>query len=270
MLLKSPEKVGPLAGGNAWFQLYPPKEDSLRESLLKRAKDSGFTGLVITADVPAPSRRERTKRAGLRTPPKITPRFIWEGITHPVWSFYTLQAGLPKLRTVASYSDAQDLKSVGEFVRFKFRGALDWDYIKVVRDLWEGPIVLKGILHPRDAEEAIKIGIDGIGVSNHGGRQFDGAPPALEALPDIVKQVDGRASILFDSGLRSGLDIIRALRLGADFVLLGRAFMYGVAALGKLGGDHTAAILIEQIKNNMAQLGISNLSEIQGIEMRKH
>ena len=252
---KIPEEVGPLAQDMGWFQLYPPKSDELRASLLKRAKDSGFHTLVVTADVPAPSRRERTKRAGLKTPPKITPRFIWQGITHPQWSIQTLKNGLPRLRTVASYSESQKLAAVEEFVRFKFRGDLSWDYIKAVRDLWDGPMVLKGLLHPDDATKAISVGVDGIGVSNHGGRQFDGAPASIEMLPEMVKAVNGRAKILFDSGIRSGLDIVRALSLGADFVLLGRAYMYGVAALGKYGGEHTTKILMDDLKNNMEQLG---------------
>lgn len=258
-----PESVGPMVGDMGWFQLYPPKEDELRADLLKRAKDNGFHTLVITADVPAPSRRERTRKAGLQTPPKITPRFIWQGITHPQWSFATVQAGLPRLRTVESYAKEKNLAAVGNFVRFNFRGDLSWEYVKEVRDLWDGPIVLKGLLHPSDAEKAISIGMDGIGVSNHGGRQFDGAPAAIDALPAMVKTINGRAKVLFDSGVRSGLDIIRALSLGADFVLLGRAYMYGVAALGKYGGNHVTEILMDEIKVNMAQLGLKNIAEIK-------
>lgn len=258
-----PEAVGPLAGDMGWFQLYPPREPGLRDNLLRRAKENGFHTLVITADVPSPSRRERTKRAGLKTPPKITPRFIWQGITHPAWSLATLRAGLPRLRTVASYSPSNDLKAVEEFVRFKFRGDLDWEYVKEVRNLWEGPIVLKGLLHPEDAEKAIAIGMDGIGVSNHGGRQFDGAPAAIDALPAMVEVIKGKAAILFDSGIRSGLDMIRAFALGAEFVLLGRAYMYGVAALGKYGPEHTTAILKADLINNMEQLGIKTIEEAQ-------
>lgn len=266
---QTPETVGPLAGDMGWFQLYPPHSPELRSSLLKRAKDSGFHTLIITADVPSPSRRERTRRAGLQTPPKITPRFIWQGITHPVWSIATLKAGLPRLRTVASYSESKDLKAVEEFVRFKFRGDLDWEYVKAVRDSWEGPIVLKGLMHPEDAEQAISIGLDGIGVSNHGGRQFDGVPAAIDALPEMVKVAKGKAAILFDSGIRTGLDMLRAYALGAEFVLLGRAFMYGVAALGKYGGEHTTAILKADLQNSMEQLGIKTIQEAPNLLMNR-
>lgn len=258
-----PEEVGPFVGEMGWFQLYPPKDPELRKNLLQRARDNGFHTLVITADVPAPGRRERTQRAGLKTPPKITPRFVWQGMMHPVWSLETIRAGLPRLRTVASYSPSKDLKTVEEFVRFKFRGDLTWDYIKEVRDLWEGPIILKGILHPEDATLAIAAGMDGIAVSNHGGRQFDGAPAAIDMLPKIAAVAKGKATVLFDSGVRSGLDIVKALVRGADFVLLGRAFMYGVAALGQLGADHAAEILLAELKVNMAQLGVKDIAELK-------
>ncbi|MCL4153640.1 UNVERIFIED_CONTAM: hypothetical protein GTU68_027116 [Idotea baltica] len=265
-----PETVSPFVGDMGWFQLYPPRDPELRASLLKRAKESGFHTLVITSDVPTSSRRERTVRAGLKTPPKITPRFIWQGITHPAWSLATIKTGLPRLRTVESYSEYKDLGSVGEFVRFKFRGDLSWDYVKEVRDLWDGPIVLKGLLHPSDAEKAIAIGVDGIGVSNHGGRQFDGVPAAIDALPAMVEVAKGKTAILFDSGIRSGLDIIRALALGADFVLMGRAFMYGVAALGKYGAEHTTRIFMDDLKNNMAQLGVSSIEEVKNLKTKTY
>lgn len=258
-----PESVGQHIGDMGWFQLYPPKDPGLRENLLTRAKENGFHTLVLTADVPAPSRRERTKRAGLKTPPKITPRFIWQGITHPAWSIATLRTGLPRLRTVESYSEEKDMASVEEFVRFKFRGDLGWDYVQEVRDLWDGPMIMKGLLHPSDVEKAISIGVNGVGISNHGGRQFDGAPASIQVLPEIVRIAKGKVAIIFDSGLRTGLDIIRALALGADFVLLGRAFLYGVAALGKYGAEHAATILMEDLKNNMAQLGVGSIKELQ-------
>jgi len=260
---QTPETVGPLVGEMGWFQLYPPKDESILRDLLKRAKENGFTTLIITADVPAPGRREASKKAGLTIPPKITPRLAWEGITHPLWLWETLRAGLPHLKTVAPYCESKDSKAIAEFARFRFRGDLDWDYIKTVRDIWSGPIILKGLLHPQDAMQAIAIGIDGIGVSNHGGRQFDGAPAAIDALTVMAKEIDGKAKVIFDSGVRSGLDIVRAISQGADFVLCGKAFMYGCAALGKRGGDHAADILIEDLTNNMKQLGVTSIATLR-------
>ncbi len=221
---------------------------------------------MVTADVPAPSRRERTSRAGLRMPPAITPYFIWQALTHPAWMMATLRNGLPRLRTIEKYAGVGSIGDTSGFVGRNLGGTLSWDYLKKVREAWKGPLVLKGLLHPADAEKAVAIGVDGIGVSNHGGRQFDGAPAAIEALPGIVDVVNGRSRILFDSGIRSGLDIIRALALGADFVLLRRAFIFGVAAFGESGGAHAAEILLADLKSNMAQLGVTTIDEIKQLQ----
>lgn len=260
---ETPESVGKHVGEVGWFQLYPPKDLSVTKSLLDRAADAGFHTLLVTADVPMSSIRERTKRAGLAMPPKITPRMIWQGMTHPVWSFHTLRHGLPRLRTVEHYTNNSDMKLVSGFVGNRLGGTLDWDYCQKIKELWKGPVILKGVLHPEDATKAVNIGLDGIGVSNHGGRQFNGAPAAIKALPAIVNVVNGRVPIIFDSGIRTGLDIMRALYLGADFIMAGRAFVSAVAALGKYGGDHAAHILINDLKNNMIQLGASTIEEIR-------
>jgi len=259
---ETPETLSPYIGNNGWFQLYPPREPELRRKILRRAKDAGFKALIITADIPTPSRRERTKRAGMTITSKITPRFIWEGITHPRWTIESLRNGLPRLRTVEEYPEFMKMISVGKFVKEQQKFNLSWDYCKEVRDEWDGPIIIKGLLHPADALEAVSIGMDGIVVSNHGARQFDGAPASIEALPKVVSAVKGKIKIIFDSGIRNGLDVLRAMALGADFTLAGRAFIYGVGALGKYGGHHAADILIEDLKNNMTQLGIESLSEL--------
>ena len=188
---------------------------------------------------------------------------MWQALLHPAWTAATLRNGLPRLQTVEKYAGDGSLGNVSGFVGRNFGGTLSWDYLQALRDAWDGSLVVKGILHPADAEKAIAIGVDGIGVSNHGGRQFDGAPAAIDALPAIAQQVNGRAKILFDSGIRTGLDVIRALALGADFVLLGRAFMFGVAAFGDIGGVHSAEILLAELKANMAQLGVSTIDEIK-------
>lgn len=259
---ETPERVGNKVGTMGWFQLYPPKDAQVRDSLLQRAQDSGFHTLVVTADVPMASRRERSKRAGLAIPPKITPKLIWQGITHPVWSYHTLKRGLPRLRTVETYTNNTDMKFVSGFVGNRLGGTLDWAYCEALKRLWDGPVVIKGILHPEDANMAVSIGMDGIYVSNHGGRQFNGAIAAMDGLPAIVEAVDGRVPVLFDSGVRSGLDVMRALHLGADFVFAGRPFVHGVAALGSLGGDYVAQLLIDDLKNNMVQLGARSLKDI--------
>lgn len=260
-----PETIGPEVGDMGWFQLYPPKVPEIRKEMLKRAREAGFHTLVVTADVPTPGRREASRKAGLIMPPKINLRMIWQGMTNPWWSLEILRHGLPRLRFVESFSPEKDLKSAANYARFKFRGDLDWDYIKTVRELWDGPVVLKGLLHPEDAGFALSHGLDGIVVSNHGGRQFDGAPAAIEMLPEITKEIDGKIPVIFDSGIRSGLDILRAIARGADFVMIGRPYLYGVAALGKKGPDHVTNIFQEDLTNNMKQIGITRPEEARAL-----
>lgn len=262
---ETPETVGPFAGDMGWFQLYSPRDRQIREDLLHRVKAHGFRVMVVTADVPMPSRRESMARAGLKMPPVITPSFVLQAALCPAWTRATLQAGLPRLKTMEKYANSTQLSDLLPFVAQNIGGSLSWEYLKEVRDLWEGPLVVKGLLHPADAEQALSIGVDGIQVSNHGGRQFNGAPATIDALPAIVDVVKGRAAVLFDSGVRSGLDIMRALALGADFVLLGRAFQYGVAALGQPGCDLVTEILIADLKNNMSQTGCASLKELRGM-----
>lgn len=263
---ETPEVIGQHVGDMGWFQLYPPKDASIRDSLLQRAQDAGFTTLIITADVPMASRRERSKKAGLAIPPKISPKLVWDGITHPSWTWATLKHGLPRLRTVEHYTNTKDMKFTSGFVGNRLGGSLDWSYCEDVKKQWNGPVVIKGILHEEDAKKAVEIGLDGIYVSNHGGRQFDGAITAFQALPKIVDAVKGKVPILFDSGIRTGLDVMKALYLGADFVLAGRPFVQGVAGLGPIGGDHIAHILSDDLKNNMVQLGAKNLKDLRHAE----
>lgn len=266
---QTPEDVGEVVGNMGWFQLYPPKDPLIRKDLLERAKKSGFHTLIITADVPAPGRREESRKEGMRMPVKFTPKIIWDGMTHPLWTIKTLSEGLPTLKTVTSYSESKDMKAAAEFARFRFRGDLDWNYIKEVKEMWDGPIILKGILNIEDALKAIEIGVDGICVSNHGGRQFDGAPAAIDVLPKMKEAIGDKAKIIFDSGITCALDIIKAIALGADFVLLGKAFIYGCAALGNKGGDHVADILIEDLINNMKQLGVESVEELSKLNLEK-
>lgn len=260
---QTPEAIGPHVGEMGWFQLYPPKDPEVRKAMLKRAADAGFHTLVITADVPSPGRREESRKAGLSVPPNINLKMIWEGATHPAWSLQILRTGLPRLRFVESFSPKKDLKSAALYTRFEFRGDLDWDYVRAVRQLWKGPVLLKGLQHPEDVTQAIAEGIDGIIISNHGGRQFDGAPGAIDMLRDLVSQTRPSIPVIFDSGIRSGLDILRALHCGADFVLIGRPYLYGVAALGEKGGEHVNNIFVEDLTNNMKQLGITKPSMVR-------
>jgi isopentenyl diphosphate isomerase/L-lactate dehydrogenase-like FMN-dependent dehydrogenase len=168
------------------------------------------------------------------------------------------------------YLPAEDTKQFLTLVGKELNGTLDWSYVDTLRNEWQGPMVLKGILHPEDAKRAVEHGVDGIMVSNHGGRQLDGAPASISALPAIAQAVGGKATVLLDSGVRSGLDIARALALGADFVLLGRAFMFAVAAFGEQGADHAVRILREDLANNMSNLGCATLDELRALLASGH
>ena len=264
---ESIETVGAIAGDMGWFQLYPPKHAEIRDDLLDRADAAGFTVCQVTADVPVPSRRERQYRAGMRLPPRLTPRIFTQALARPRWCMEVLRAGAPRFRTLDGYMEKMAQKGDGKhdvatFMARNMGGVLDWDYLGRVRERWTKPLILKGILSPADALKAVELGVDGILVSNHGGRQLDAAPSSLEMLPAIRDAVGGRAKILLDSGVRTGGDVLKALALGADFVLLGRAFQYGVGALGRRGGDHVAEILSDELKNTMSQIGLRSLDEV--------
>ncbi|MEM6497059.1 MAG: alpha-hydroxy acid oxidase [Pseudomonadota bacterium] len=266
---ETPETIGAVADGMGWFQLYPPRSANIRKDLLERAKESGFTTLLVTADVPTGSTRERQRKAGVAVPPKMTPMMIYRCAIRPRWSLATLMHGTPRFRGVEKYVAAKDLQNMTAFIGQGLGGTLDWDYLGEVRKEWDGPIVVKGLLDHDDVRRAIEEGVDGIGVSNHGSRQTDGAPASIEALPEIKDIVGDQAKIIFDSGIRSGLDIARALALGADFVLCGRAFMYAVAALGEKGGEHVAGLLLDDLVNNMSQLGCKEINELPGRVVRQ-
>ncbi len=260
---ETPETIAELVNGMGWFQLYPPRKAELRKAWLERARDCGYSALLVTADVPIGSRRERQRRAGVTVPPRITPRMLYHCALRPAWTLATLQHGQPRFRGLEKYVDAADMQYLLDYIGKEFGGTLDWDYLEAVRDEWDGPVLVKGLLDAGQAQRAAAIGLDGVVVSNHGGRQFDAAPAALDVLPAIRSAVGEDFRIVFDSGVRSGLDVARALALGADFVLLGRAFIYGVAALGRRGGDHVADILLDDLRNNMIQLGCRGLDELK-------
>lgn len=258
-----PETIGPIAGDMGWFQLYCPADPKIRQDILRRAKASGFHTLVLTVDFPSESRRERQRRAKLTMPPKITPRFVWEVMTHPWWSLGTLQNGTPRIRLPESYLETHDPRSSLAHAGYLIRGTPDWDTLSELRDAWDGPMIVKGVMCPEAATRLSQSGIDAIWVSNHGGRQFEPGPAAISMLPQIRDAVGPDVPLIFDSGVASGMDILRARALGADFVMLGRAWHYALAALGQSGPAHLHHILIDDMRLNMAQLGCRSLDELK-------
>ena len=259
----TPEDVGPLAGDMGWFQLYPPRDDALRSDLLDRVEGAGYRTLVITADVPKGSRRERQRKAHIRVPPKITPRLMWQSVTHPAWSMAVLRHGIPRFRTIEQYLDGTSLTAVAGFVGASLGGSLSFDYVAEVRARWTGNIVVKGILDPADARRSFDVGADAIWVSNHGGRQLEAAPAAISCLPAIAAEIGDEVPVLFDSGVRSGADVARAISCGADFVFAGRPFYFGLGALGADGAGHAYEILHDGLLNVMHQTGCVRPAELR-------
>jgi len=254
---QTPETVGPHVGPDAWFQLYPPRDPDIRKDLLKRFKDAGFGTLVLTADVPVASRRERQQRGGMTTPPRLTPRILAQIATCPAWALGTARVGMPRLRTIEKYTSDQGAMSSTKHIGYLIRTSPDWDYLRWLRDHWKGPMIVKGVLVPEDAARLRDEGVDAVWISNHAGRQFDAAPASIEVLPDIRAAVGPDFPLIMDGGISGGLDILRALAKGADFVMLGRAFHYGLAALGAAGAAHVVHILREDIISNLGQLGLA-------------
>ena len=260
--------LGPRTQGMGWFQLYPPRDTDVRDDLLDRAHQAGFNVLVVTADVPARARRERQTRERVSMPPRITPRHVTQAALRPAWTLGLLRNGLPRFHTLERYVDRATLRQLAGFVGASLGGTLGWDYLAETCDLWPGPVVVKGILHPDDAARCVDTGADAVVVSNHGGRQLDAAPAAIEALGPVVERIAGRVPVLFDGGVRSGLDIARALALGADFTFTGRSFMYGLCALGSGGAEFVASMFEQQLTSVMHQLGCEQLEELRDRDPR--
>ncbi len=261
---QTPETVGPHVGDQGWFQLYPPRDPKIREDMLERVRDAGFHTLVLTADVPVASRRERQRKGGLTTPPRLTPRLMLQTAMRPAWALGMARVGMPRLRFMESYSDIKGPLPSNQHVGYLLRTSPDWDYLRTLREMWHGPVVVKGVLRGEDAARLVKEGIDAIWVSNHAGRQFDGSPGSIECLPGIREAVGPDYPLIFDGGIAGGLDILRALALGADFVMLGRAWHYGLAAFGDEGAAHVVHILREDLKANLGQLGLSSYEGLAG------
>jgi len=255
-----PEDVGPHAGDQGWFQLYPPRDPVIRDDILSRAKRAGFHTLVLTVDVPVASRRERQTRGGLTQPPKLTPRLALQAARCPAWLLGIRQTGMPRLRLMESYSQVKGSLPSNQHIGYLLRTSPDWDYFKALRDAWDGPLVVKGVGRADDAARLTDEGADAIWVSTHAGRQFDGGPASIETLPAIRAATP--LPVIFDSGIEGGLDVLRALALGADFVMLGRAFHYGLAAMGEPGAAHVLDILRQDMISNMGQLGARCLKDL--------
>jgi L-lactate dehydrogenase (cytochrome) len=249
------ERIGELTEGNAWFQLYHPAENDLRDKIIRRAEAAKYPVLVILSDVPTFGYRPRDIRNGLAMPPRMTLKNMLQITGKPNWAIQTLMHGQPSFEILKPYMPkGLNMQRLGQFMDRTFSGRLNEEKIKPIRDMWKGKLVLKGVAGEMDAERAIQLGLDGIIVSNHGGRQLDAGQSTIHALEKIAARYGDKIKVMMDSGIRSGPDIARTIASGAQFAFLGRTFMYGAAALGKEGGDHTIAILKTQLQQVMEQI----------------
>ncbi|WP_158973995.1 alpha-hydroxy acid oxidase [Cellulophaga sp. L1A9] len=249
------ERVAEITEGKGWFQLYHPTENRLRDDIIKRAEAAECPVLVILSDVPTFGFRPRDIRNGLAMPPKMSIANILQVLGRPEWAMNTLKYGQPNFETLKPYMPkGLDLRQLGKFMNDTFSGRLNEEKIKPIRDMWKGKLVIKGVANEADAEKAISLGLDGIIVSNHGGRQLDAGESAIKPLTRIAEKYGKDIKVMMDSGLRSGPDIARTLASGAEFTFLGRSFMYGVSALGKSGGDHTISLLKTELQQVMEQI----------------
>jgi L-lactate dehydrogenase (cytochrome) len=256
------ENVSELTEGNAWFQLYHPTDNQLRDDLLKRLEVSHYPVLVLLCDVPSFGFRPRDIRNGLAMPPRMTARNILQIMGRPHWALETVRKGSPQFANLKPYMPPNlHMKQLGAFMNKTFSGRLNEEKIKPIRDRWKGKLVLKGVASEADAEMAMRLGFDGIIVSNHGGRQIDVGEAAIDSFKRIHKNYSGKLNLMMDSGVRSGPDIARAMACGAEFTFMGRSFMYGVSALGNNGGDHTIALLKTQLLQVMEQLCCATTSD---------
>lgn len=260
---RSMETIGPIAGDNGWFQFYPPSDPAMEADMIHRAERAGYKTLVLTVDIPAPTRRERNIRNGMSVPPILDMRTMFQIATHPHWARRVLRQGIPDFENLSPYyPKGSSLKQSADFVERVMTGHVGADRVRRIRDAWKGKLLIKGVLDVSEAQTYLTLGADGLIVSNHGGRQLDAAPTAISVLPAIRRKLGSDVLIMADGGIRSGLDIARMLALGADFVLIGRPFVFASAAMGAAGGDHLMTILKAELSSTMAQLGCRTIGDL--------
>jgi L-lactate dehydrogenase (cytochrome) len=266
---QGPEEVGAIAGDNGWFQLYTMSDTEAEHDIIDRADAAGFSALVITVDVPVNSTRERQRKAGLGRRPRMSLRQMLQVAACPQWALATARHGKPAFRSVERYFPGASMNEIGRLLDQMKLGMTGMEAIERIRKRWNKPLIIKGIMDAEDALACISAGADAIVVSNHGGRQFDAVPAAIDVLADIARAVDGKAPLLFDSGVRTGLDILRALAIGADFVLVGRPFIYGTCAHGEAGAELVATILKDDLANNMIQTGAQTIAQLRELTVTR-
>ena len=257
------ERIAAEAGGHLWFQLYVVRDLAFRERLVLRARDCGYEALLVTVDLPISGKRERDPRNDFVTPYRPSWRNSRDVLRKPAWLLEILRYGLPEMANFEGYKfSSLKLTDIATQVGREMDAAFGWEELKRLRDLWPGKLLVKGVERADDAERAAGIGCDGVVVSNHGGRQLDGAAATLDALPHVAKAVGSRITVLLDGGVRRGVDIVKARALGAHAVLTGRATLFGVMAGGEPGAHRALEILAGELERAMKLCGARSVAEI--------
>lgn len=265
------ERGAALAPDVLWFQLYRffRNDHKIGLDLARRAKDAGAHVLILTIDTPVRTTRPRETKSGIVNPFKLTMRLRLDALTSPRWMASLAKNGIPRFVSLNPYMPpGSSLAESAAFIRREQGGAFTWEEIAKYRDVWKGPLVLKGVLHPADAERALALGVDGLFVTNHGGRQIEALPASIDALPAIKAAVGNRATLIFDSGVRSGVDVARAIACGADCALAGKSFLWSLGALGERGPGHLIHLYTEDLRASLGQLGCLNVEQLHDIKVR--
>ncbi|MGA2409942.1 MAG: alpha-hydroxy acid oxidase [Candidatus Binataceae bacterium] len=264
MSTASIEDAAQIAPRHTWYQLYVARDRAITIDLIRRVREAGFGTLVLTVDVPVSPKRERNLRNGFRLTPKLGPSLILDALMHPAWVIDYLRNGMPRFDNWAPYAPANSATpAVNTFASSQAPAStVTWDDLKEFRQLWPRHLVVKGIMHHADAVRAAELGVDGIIISNHGGRQLDQAPAPFEVLPGIRAAVGDKVTLMLDGGIRRGADIVMALCSGARFVFVGRATLYGAAAGGIAGARKAISILREEVDLVMGQIGCRSVAEL--------
>ncbi|MFM9969659.1 MAG: alpha-hydroxy acid oxidase [Burkholderiales bacterium] len=253
------------AGGRLWLQLYLLKNREIAKNLLARAAACGYEALAVTSDANVPSGREWDQRS-YRSPGKLTPRAWLDALMHPHWGMQILSNGMPQIANVIDFvpPEQQSTAKRSQFIASQVQRNIHWEDFKWLRDLWKGKLLLKGVLTPEDAERAHAVGAEGVVLTNHGGRQLESCISPMEVLPEVVRAVGNKMTVIVDSGFRRGGDVVKAMALGAHAVMIGRATLYGVAAAGEPGAKHALNLLTKEIDRTMGMLGRRSFTEIDG------
>ena len=263
MATSSIERVAREAGGRLWFQAYVFKKREITLQLIERARQLGYDALMITVDVPVGGKRERDFRNDYVIPFRFSRKNVLDFASRPGWWLAALRHGMPVLENVASFApEATNVSEIASSVGRFWDADFNWGGLKEIRDRWPRKMLVKGILRADDAARLAAMGVDAVVVSNHGGRQLDGAVAALDALPPIVRAVKGRISVLVDGGVRRGVDVVKAVALGAEAVMLGRATLYGACAAGEAGAARALEILRDELVRAMQLSGVRSVGEI--------